>query len=206
MHVLFKDLPGYGSFPSNGLVILGSAGVVLVDTPWGGASTCRLLDRVVDEIGPEQGVIVTHWHDDRLGGLAKVHRRGIPSFGLEATVSEAERHGLVAPLHVLDAEQPIGFGVVADVFFPGAGHTRDNLVVWLPEPGILFCGCQIHANDSNTLGNTADAELANWSEGVGQVEREFPSARIVVPGHGELGGPELLAHTGKLADEASGAR
>jgi hypothetical protein len=26
-------------------------------------------------------------------------------------------------------------------FFPGAGHTRDNLAVWLPQQRVLFGGC-----------------------------------------------------------------
>ena len=48
-----------------------------------------------------------------------------------------------------------------EVFFPGAGHTRDNLVVWLPEHRVLFGGCMVKSARGRTPGNLADAERGN---------------------------------------------
>ncbi|MFO0645147.1 MAG: hypothetical protein U0326_02840 [Polyangiales bacterium] len=34
-------------------------------------------------------------------------------------------------------------GTEIEVFFPGAAHTLDNVVVWLPSRALLFGGCMI---------------------------------------------------------------
>ena len=43
LHVSYKDLPGVGRFPSNGLLIVGPEGALLVDTPWTREQTRQLL-------------------------------------------------------------------------------------------------------------------------------------------------------------------
>lgn len=51
---------------------------------------------------------------------------------------------------------------------------------------------------SQTLGNIADADLAEWPNTIGRVIAAYPSANFVVPGHGAVGGTELLKHTEEL--------
>src|SRR5689334_9710384 len=43
LHVSVKELPGFGRVPSNGLVVVGREGALLVDTPWTPEQTQRLL-------------------------------------------------------------------------------------------------------------------------------------------------------------------
>jgi hypothetical protein len=45
----------------------------------------------------------------------------------------------------------------------------------------------------SSIGNTADADLGHWEAAVRSVEPL--GARIVVPGHGPAGGPELFENT-----------
>ena len=90
-----------------------------------------------------------------------------------------------------------------EVFYPGPAHTRDNVVAFLPELGILFGGCMFRPLELN-IGNTADADLAAYAESVRRVIAKFGhDTRVVVPGHGRLGGPELLQHTLELAVAAA---
>lgn len=44
----------------------------------------------------------------------------------------------------------------------------------------------------------ADADTAAWPASLERVRARFPEVRIVVPGHGSVGGPELLSHTLEL--------
>jgi metallo-beta-lactamase class B len=81
-----------------------------------------------------------------------------------------------------------------ELFFPGAGHARDNIVVWHPSSGVLFGGCFVKAGNAEDLGNVADADTAAWPASLERVRARFPEVRIVVPGHGALGGPDLLTH------------
>lgn len=51
---------------------------------------------------------------------------------------------------------------------------------------------------SEGLGNLSDASLEEWPGTIDKLIARFPSARIVIPGHGQPGGMELLTHTKKL--------
>src|SRR6185295_3616589 len=74
----------------------------------------------------------------------------------------------------------------AEVFYPGPAHTRDNIVVWLPDSRVLFGGCAVRAATSG-LGNVADADLTAYPASIRRVLERYPAAEVVVPGHGDVG-------------------
>jgi len=86
---------------------------------------------------------------------------------------------------------------------PGPGHTVDNIVTWIAAEKVLFGGCLVKAGTAKTLGFTAEADLAAWPATLARVKNRFPSARLLVPGHGDPGGWELAENTLKLIKENS---
>ena len=90
------------------------------------------------------------------------------------------------------------FGVSGELFFPGPGHTADNATVWLQENRVLAGGCLVRALTATSMGNTSEADLESWPRAIAALQARYPDVGIVVPGHGEPGGPELLAHTREL--------
>src|SRR5699024_7301811 len=88
----------------------------------------------------------------------------------------------------------VSFGPL-EVFYPGPAHSLDNIMVWVPKQQILYGGCAIRNAQVTTLGNTADADLSSWPKAIRRAQKAYPQANIVVPGHGAVGGPELLDHT-----------
>lgn len=90
-----------------------------------------------------------------------------------------------------------------EFFYPGPGHTRDNIVVYYAPAKVLFGGCLIRPGGSDNLGNTADGDVAGWADAVRRVAAQFPEAEIVIPSHGPPGGRELLDHTIALAEAAN---
>lgn len=201
LHTSSKEMPGWGRVPSNGLVVLGHGGALLIDTPWTPAQTRLLVDWIDGAAGSRLvDVVVTHAHEDRTGGVsalpptARIH-------ALADTVELAAKYGRVfaaADLETYSTRQTAG--IRFETFFPGAGHAPDNLVVWLPESHILFGGCFVKAGGATDLGNLSDAEPASWLAAIRRVQERFPEAAIVVPGHGPLGGPEILEHTATLIE------
>jgi metallo-beta-lactamase class B len=87
-----------------------------------------------------------------------------------------------------------------ELFFPGAGHTRDNIVAWFPHQQVLFGGCFLKSVTSLDLGNVADAVVADWSTSVRRVRARYPSRRIAIPGHGTISG-DPVGHTLALLAE-----
>ncbi|WP_261921641.1 MBL fold metallo-hydrolase, partial [Vibrio aestuarianus] len=83
-----------------------------------------------------------------------------------------------------------------EVYYPGAGHTDDNVVVWLPKENILVAGCLLRANEENNIGWIGDADTDKWAQSVRKVQNKFPNVKLVIPGHGEVGeGSGMITHT-----------
>jgi metallo-beta-lactamase class B len=184
---------GGQTFTANGLVV----GPILVDTAW----TPEQTEQLYAETHVQQ-VLVTHAHEDRMAGLDVLARHGVASYGLERTQLEARAHQRPAPAHTVGEEGELSLGGTRLLyFFPGAAHAPDNLVVYVPAQQVLFGGCMVRALDSG-LGPLEDADLKSWQSAIERVRERFPDATLIVPGHGEPGGRELLAHTRALVDAA----
>ena len=89
------------------------------------------------------------------------------------------------------------FGPV-ELFYPGAAHSTDNLVVYVPSANVLYGGCAVHELSSTSAGNVADADLAEWPTSVERIQKHYPEAEVVIPGHGLPGGLDLLQHTANV--------
>lgn len=191
------------------LVELENGELVLVDTLRSSAAAQRLLVWIDARFpGRPLHAINTHFHDDRTGGNRALLERGVPVHASEQTARllAARYPSAPKPDRLFRAEDGLLLGSAGDLveaFFPGPGHSPDNLVVYFHRKKILFGGCLILAGDA--VGNRADADLARWSRSLDELSR-FP-AEFVVPGHGARRDPELVAHSRRvLASETGGSR
>lgn len=197
LHTSMRTLPEYGRIPSHGLVVQTGDELLLVDTAWGVEPTRELVAMIRRQFGRlPSAAIVTHAHDDRVGGLPVLRAEGVPVYATRETATRAAAQGAVID-HVLDApvDRRALAGADVEVFAPGPAHTPDNVVVWLPARGVLFGGCMIRPAGSTALGNLADADLATWPASALRVAERYAAARVVVPSHGDPGDASLLAHT-----------
>ena len=191
----------WGHVPTNGLLIEDGASSLLVDTGWNVRQAELLLAWAKDALHqPVRAAVVTHFHVDRTGGVPALAARGLPVYASEATARLAAELGRSMPEQRLAETQALG---PLEIFFPGAGHSRDNLVVWHAASGVLFGGCLVKEGGARELGNVADADVAAWPASLERARQRFPDVREVVPGHGLPGGPELLTHTQALLREAA---
>lgn len=201
LHTSWYTYPGGARFPSNGLLVREGDQLLLIDTAWGEHLTEQLLDWVEVHLQmPVSKAIITHSHHDRIGGSAALERRGIQVLAHPLTRRFALEQGLPVP-DTLEAIAGVGNVAVVgsvEVFFPGPGHTRDNIMVWLGEQEILFGGCAVRSASAQSLGNVAHADTVAWPQAIERALERYEAVKRVIPGHGPVGGRELLEHTRSL--------
>jgi metallo-beta-lactamase class B len=204
-HVTYMAMEEWGMVPANGLIVVDGEHAVMIDTPWTPGQTAILLDWVEKDLKAKvEAVVVGHHHVDCLGGLSEAHRRGIASISLNRARELALAEGIEAPKETFTTTRQIMVGKrELELFYPGAGHTVDNIVTWIADEKVLFGGCLVKSGDARALGYIKEADLAAWPATLAKVKARYPEARLIVPGHGDPGGWELLDNTLRLTRENS---
>jgi metallo-beta-lactamase class B len=195
---------------AHGVIIVNNHKIVLVDTCWTNEQTASLLKQINDKFhDPVNLAIITHAHDDRIGGIDALQKNGIKTISTPLTSQKAYIAGFSRPLPELNPKltefnlQDSGsddFRI--EVLYPGPGHTEDNITVWIPVDHVLFGGCLIKSMEWDSLGYLADAYIDKWASSVQALQIRYPEAIIVVPGHGNIGNILLLQHTIDLVNKA----
>lgn len=196
LHTSFLSTESFGNVPCNGMIVTHGEEAFIFDTPAESVAALELIEWVEEELGHKiKGVVSTHFHADCLGGLEEFHHRNIPSYAHNATIAFAKEKVLPIPergfAHRLELK--VGDEPVL-VEFLGEGHTKDNVIGYFPASRVLFGGCLIKEQGAGK-GNLEDANISAWPNTVAQVKEKYPDAKIVIPGHGQVGGPELLDYT-----------
>ena len=200
-HISFLQTDDYGKVACNGIIVLNCPEVVVFDTPVGKAANEELIDWVQTNIDAEISMVIpTHFHRDCLDGLETFHHNGIKSVAHLRTINFAKDHQLPLPQYGFENSLEIKneeSGKMIEVTFFGEGHTRDNVVAYVPGEEVLFGGCLIKSNGAGK-GNLEDANIKVWPETVDKIKEKYPTLKTVVPGHGKPGGLEMLDYTLQL--------
>lgn len=198
---------------------------LFIDTPYTDEATERLVKWLEGNTKGKIKItaINTHFHVDNLGGNGYLKKIGAVTYGSDLTAKLLKERGLgngmletfknpqsdkiytyyknkelAAPSKTFPIEKglklPFGKDTV-EVFYPGAGHTPDNVSVYYAKKQILFGGCILKSMESNSKGFTGDAELGAWKGSLEKLGAKFPEAKLVIPGHGSAGGMELIKHS-----------
>ncbi len=189
--------------PSNGLLMETSKGLLLVDSSWDDSLTGELMDMISQHFKkPVKNAIITHSHQDRIGGIKTLKERGVHVYTTPQTAKLGVENGYEAPDRLLNPVLThLRFGnVKVEAYYPGKGHTEDNITVYFPQYKLLVGGCLIKSQEAKDLGNVEDADVQAWPVSVQNVIDRYSQARTVVPGHGNIGGTGLLYHTIELLE------
>ncbi len=196
IHRTFLDIPNYGPFPCNGLIYKNKKKAYVFDTPTTNEISKELILWLTQNYNITiEGVIINHFHVDCLGGLQAFHDYLIPSYAHNQTIKSAVINNISIPMTGFDDELILKLGneQIVNTFF-GEGHTRDNIVSWLPKEKVLFGGCMIKSLKAGK-GNLKDANIKEWSKTVKKIKDKYKDIKFVIPGHGDYGDSELLDYT-----------
>ena len=198
-HISYKKVGSYGMVGASGLVVVDGSNAHIIDTPWTVKDTKKLVEWITSKKLTLKSAVVTHFHKDASGGLSFLNSLEIKTYATPLTNKLLKSKKREKSSHEIKNNEFELLTNKIEVFYPGAGHSQDNIVVWLPKEKILFGGCFVKSINSKGLGYTGHASVEDWPISIQNVINKYPNLDRVVPGHGEIGDIGLLRHTAKLA-------
>lgn len=195
-------------FPANGMYIVTNKGVIIIDSPWDTTQFQVLLDTIYQRHHQKAVLCVaTHFHEDRTGALAFFRSKKVATFTSAKTDSISQQKKVPRAEYTFQQDTLFRVGgIEMQTFFPGAGHTTDNLVIWFPKQKVLYGGCLIKSTADSTLGNTTDGNLTTYASSVKKVMDHFPYPSFVIPGHQDWMDNKSIEHTLQIANAAGKVR
>ncbi|OHV61095.1 MBL fold metallo-hydrolase [Mesorhizobium sp. LCM 4577] len=200
-------------------IVLGKDAALVVDTGMGPENGCRVLD-VARRLAGDRKLILTltHFHPehgfgaqafkgaatilynsaqrDELAAKGAAYLGMFRGFG-PGVAAALEGTALVMPDEVYEGPSKTidlgGRGVTLSTY--GLAHTRGDQVVSVDDAGVVFVGDLAEERIFPIFPwfppDDADIDADNWASVLAAIEAKGP--KIVVPGHGSVGGVEILS-------------
>lgn len=208
--------PGGGWCVNNAGVVVGEALTLVIDTV-ATERRARALRSAVDGVSrsPRTLLLNTHHHGDHTFGNS--HFPNAVTLAHADLTAEAAEAGLgltqlwpdvewghidlVPPqLTFVDGVDVYVDGRLVEIRHHGPAHTSNDAVAWLPEDGVLFAGDLVM---SSVTPFVMFGSLSGLRRALRQLLDLRP--RVVVPGHGPVGGPELIEQNLRYLDRVAAA-
>ncbi len=187
--------------PANGMYLVTNNGVVLFDTPWDTTQFQPLLDSI--KLRHNQNVtmcIATHWHSDRTEGLEYYKNKGIKTYTTLLTDELSKINGKKRAEYLIQKDTVFNIGQYSfETFYPGQGHTQDNIVIWFDKEKILYGGCLIKGADAENLGYLGDGNIKEYYSTLKRVQGKFSAPKFIIVSHSDWNNSNSLKHSIKLA-------
>ena len=187
--------------PANGMYLVTNNGVVMFDTPWDTTQFQPLLDNI--KLRHDKNVtvcIATHWHSDRTEGLEYYKQQGVKTYTTILTNELSIKNNKKRAEFLMTNDTIFNVGQYPfEVYYPGEGHTADNIIVWFSKEKILYGGCLIKGADAENLGYLGDANVSEYETTLKKVQTKCPDPRFIIVSHHDWNNRNSLKHSIKLA-------
>ncbi|MBT2510548.1 MBL fold metallo-hydrolase [Streptomyces sp. ISL-98] len=196
--------PDGGWCLNNAGIVVGSEGTVLIDTA-ATEARARMLHETVSGLSrrPVGTLVNTHSHGDHTFGnhlfaenativaheraAAEMAEYGLALTGLWPGVEWGRIKPTLPGVTFRDRMTLPAVGTRVELLHIGPGHTAGDTVVWLPGQRVLFAGDMVFS------GATPFVLMGSLTGSLQVLDRLRALDPLhVVPGHGPVGGPELL--------------
>jgi metallo-beta-lactamase class B len=187
--------------PANGMYLVTINGVVMFDTPWDTTQFQPLLDSI--KLRHNKNVtscIATHWHSDRTDGLEYYKQKGIKTYTTKLTDELSIKNNEKRAEYLIEKDTIFNIGQYTfETYYPGQGHTEDNIVLWFGKEKILYGGCLIKGADAENLGYLGDGNVYEYETTLKNVQKKYPDPKFIIVSHHDWNNINSLRHSIKMA-------
>jgi len=200
---VYAAIDNAGGAGANAGVIIGEEAVAVIDSLYKPKASQALLAEIrkLTKL-PIRFLINTHYHIDHVAGNALfvqegalvvahknvhdwVNSENLKFFGVPPRAgAEAQVAALVAPQIGFDGELRLYLGKRMLIVKPLPGHTGGDVVVSVPDAGLVFAGDLFWRR---SIPNLIDADVSRWISTMDALLEVQPGASVYVPGHGDVG-------------------
>jgi metallo-beta-lactamase class B len=187
--------------PAHGMYLVTPDAVVLFDTPWDTTQFQPLLDSIATKHQKKVSTcIATHWHSDRTEGLAYYKKLGIKTYTTVLTDELCKKNNKKTAEYLMAGDTLFNIGGYAfEIYYPGEGHTADNIIVWFAKEKILYGGCLIKGAEAENLGYLGDANIATYKTTLINVSKKCRNPKYIIVSHHNWTNINSLKHSIRLA-------
>lgn len=189
--------------PANGMYLVTTEGVVMFDTPWDTTQFQPLLDSIRIKHGKKVvQCFATHWHSDKTAGLEFYREMGINTYTTLLTDELSKKNDKKRAQFLMTKDTLFNVGQYSfETYYPGEGHTSDNIIIWFKKERILYGGCLIKGADDENLGYLGDANVKAYAGTLKNVQRKCRRAEFIIIAHSDWRNTNSLKHSLKMAKE-----
>jgi glyoxylase-like metal-dependent hydrolase (beta-lactamase superfamily II) len=205
-YVDVKDAAPGNSFSANAGIIIGSDGILVVDTLISAREARRFMADIRKVSSkPIKYVVDTHYHLDHAFGngefakagailiahaadRANLEQKGEPTLkqAKEFGLSEQDMRGteIALPALTFTDRMTVHMGrEKVELIYIGPSHTSGSVLVYLPDRGILFTGDILFTDFHPYMG---EGDLAGWIRNLDFILSL--DVKTIIPGHGPISG------------------
>jgi metallo-beta-lactamase class B len=187
--------------PANGMYLVTNNGVVMFDTPWDTTQFQPLLDSI--KLRHNKNVttcIATHWHSDRTDGLEYYKQKGIKTYTTKLTDELSIKNNKKRAEYLIEKDTIFNIGQYTfETYYPGQGHTEDNIVLWFGKEKILYGGCLIKGAEAENLGYLGNGNVYEYETTLKNVQKKYPDPKFIIVSHHDWNNINSLRHSIKMA-------
>lgn len=189
--------------PANGMYLVTNNGVVMFDTPWDTTQFQALLDSI--KLKHNKTVVMcfaTHWHSDKTAGLEYYRQQGIKTYTTTLTDELSKKNNKKRAEFLMAKDTVFNTGQYTfETYYPGEGHTADNIVIWFKKEKILYGGCLIKGADDENLGYLGDANVTAYASTLQKVQKKCRKPKFIIIAHSDWKNINSLKHSLLMAKE-----
>ena len=202
IYITYNTYEG-SKIPANGMYLVTENGVALFDTPWDTTQFQPLLDSIKLKHNKDVTIcIATHWHSDRTDGLEYYKQKGIKTYTTKLTDDLSKKNNKKRAEYLIEKDTIFNIGQYSfETYYPGQGHTEDNIVLWFNKEKVLYGGCLIKGAEAENLGYLGDGNVFEYETTLKNVQKKYPDPKYIIVSHHNWNNINSLKHSIKMAKE-----